>query len=108
MSAKDLPAVMRYMKQALDLDIANSSAARYLVQNYFEGRQFATITSVYKKVGIKPFEGSAESLAQISLSFARTGDSKQAQEILNTARALFPENAVLVATAKAVSSPAAK
>jgi len=96
------------MKQALDLDIANSSAARYLVQSYFEAREFATITSLYKKVGIKPFEASAESMAQISLSFARTGDSKQAQEILNTARALFPENAVLVATAKAVSSPTAK
>jgi GWxTD domain-containing protein len=100
-ASKDQPNAMRYMKQALDLDVANVSAARYLVQNYFETREYATIAAVYKKAGIKAFEGSAESLAQISLSFARTGDRKQAKDILDTARALFPENAVLVATAKA-------
>jgi len=104
MAVKDQPNAIRYMKEALDLDVANASAARYVVQNYFENRQYATIAGVYKKVGIKPFEGSAESLAQISLSFARTGDRKQARDILDTARALFPENAVLVATAKAVAN----
>ncbi|HWE53479.1 MAG TPA: GWxTD domain-containing protein [Bryobacteraceae bacterium] len=103
-ASKDQPNAMRYMKQALDLDIANASAARYLVQNYFETKDYPAIDAIYKKAGIKPFEGSAESLAQISLSFARTGDRKQAKDILDTARALFPENAVLVATAKAVSN----
>ena len=103
-SSKDQPAATRYMKQALDLNPANESAARYLVQTYFETHEFSTITGLYRKLGIKPFEASAESLAQISLSFARTGDRRQAQEILNTARALFPENSLLVATAKAVSN----
>jgi hypothetical protein len=92
---------MRYMKQALDLDAANESAARYLVQSYFETRDYRTVAGLYKKVGIKPFETSAESMAQISLSFARIGDRPQAQEILDTAHALFPDNAVLIATAKA-------
>ncbi len=101
-SSKDKPGALRYMKQALDLNAANESAARYLVQSYFENRDFATITGLYRKTGIKPFEGNAESLAQISLSFARTGDRKQAQEILSTARALFPENALLAATSKAI------
>ena len=103
-SSKDQPAATRYMKQALDLNPANESAARYPVQTYFETHEFSTITGLYRKPGIKPFEASAESLAQISLSFARTGDRRQAQEILNTARALFPENSLLVATAKAVSN----
>jgi len=101
-SMRDKPSAIRYMKQALDLNAANDSAARYLVEAYFEQKDFGNIAGLYRKLGMKPFESSAESLAQISLSFARTGDRKQAQEILGTARTLFPENAALVATAKSL------
>jgi GWxTD domain-containing protein len=102
-SFRDQPAAIRYMVQALDSNPGNTSAGQYLVETWFESRQFAPVVTLYRKLGMKPFEGSAESLAQISLSFARTGDRRGAQEILTTARSIYPDNSLLLAASKAIS-----
>jgi GWxTD domain-containing protein len=102
-SWKDEPAALRYMKLALDADPGNAFASRYLVEKWFEAHQFTPVVSLYRKLGMKPFESSAESLAQISLSFARTGDRREAQAILTSARAIFPDNPLLLAVMNAVS-----
>ena len=45
-------------------------------------------------------KASAETLAQISVSFWQAGDAAHAREVLETARALFPKNSLLEATEK--------
>jgi hypothetical protein len=100
---KDEAGAMRYMKLALDADPGNVSAGRYLVEKWFETHQFTPVVDLYRKLGMRPFQSSAESLAQISLSFARTGDRREAQEILTAARTLFPDNSLLLAVSKAVA-----
>lgn len=102
-SWKDEPGALRYMKLALDADPRNAFAGRYLVEKWFETHQFTPVVALYRKLGMKPFESSAESLAQISLSFARTGDRREAQAILATARGMFPDNPLLLAVSNAVS-----
>lgn len=88
-----------YLKQALDQNPANAFAGQYLVQLYFNGRNFEPVTALYKRLGITPFKASPETLAQISVSFWRTGDRTQAREVLQTAQSYFPKNPLLEATA---------
>jgi len=102
-SWKDMPAALHYMQQAVNLNPGNASASQYLVEKWFETRQFNPVVALYHKIGLRPFESSAESLAQISLSCARSGDRREAQNILTAARALFPNNQILVAAAKVVA-----
>jgi GWxTD domain-containing protein len=102
-SLKDRPTAIHYMQQVLDANPENSLAGQYLVGALFETHQFAPVVNIYRKLGMKPFETSAESLAQISLSFARTGELRQAQDVLAAANSLFPDNALLRATSQAVS-----
>ena len=96
---KDDPSAANYLKQALDQNPANTFAGQYLVQLYFNGRKFAPVTALYKRLGITPFKASPETLAQISLSFWRTGERDQARELLQTAQSYFPKNPVLAETA---------
>ena len=102
-SLKDPTTAIRYMQQAMDANPSNAFAGQYLVETWFRLHQFGPVVALYRKTGMKPFEASAESLAQISLSYARTGDRRQAQEILSTARTLFPNNSLLLAASDAVS-----
>lgn len=103
-SLKDQESALKYMQQAVELNPGNASAGQYLVEKWFESRRFAPVVSLYQKVGIKPFESSPESLTQISLSFARTGNRQQAQDVLDTARALYPNHPLLAAATKAVAN----
>jgi len=65
-------------------------------------RQFSEITRLYDKLGIMPFEASAESLAQISLSLWTQGQQGRAREVLKSAQATFPGNPLVTALAKTV------
>ena len=103
-SFKDTAAALRFMQQAVELNPGNAGASQYLVEKWFETKQFRPVVTLYRRVGMKPFESSAESLAQISLSCARNGDKREAQDVLVAARALFPNNQILLAAAKAVAN----
>jgi tetratricopeptide (TPR) repeat protein len=99
-SQKDQAAGIVYLRQSLEQNPANAFASQYLVQLYFSGRQFRPVTELYQHLGIDPFKASAETLAQICVSFWQAGDAAQAREVLETARALFPKNPLLEATEK--------
>ncbi len=103
-SWKDEPAAMRFMKLAVDANPENAIASRYLVEMWFKKQQFASVVSLYRQIGMKSFETSAESLTRISLSLARTGDRSAAQQILASARSLFPDSPLLLAASRAVSN----
>jgi tetratricopeptide (TPR) repeat protein len=96
---KNDAAATDYLRQALDQNPANTYAGQYLVQLYFNSRKFAPVTELYKRLGITPFKASAETLAQISVSFWQTGDRGQAREVLQAAQDYFPKNPLLAATA---------
>ena len=101
-SSKDQAAALRYMQQTVALNPGNVFASQFLVESWFEAKQYGPIAAFYRKVGSKPFESSAEALGQISLSLARSGDSPEARNVLTTARGLFPNNPVLLAVSEAV------
>jgi GWxTD domain-containing protein len=99
-SQKDQAAGIAYLRQSLEQNPANAFASQYLIQLYFSRRQFQPVTELYQHLGIDPFKASAETLAQISVSFWQAGDAARAREVLETARALFPKNPLLEATEK--------
>ncbi|HLB90121.1 MAG TPA: hypothetical protein VJK29_20855, partial [Terriglobales bacterium] len=99
-SQKEQAAGIAYLRQSLEQNPANAFASQYLVQLYFGGRQFRPVTELYQHLGIDPFKASAETLAQICVSFWQAGDAAQAREVLETARALFPKNPLLEAAEK--------
>lgn len=96
---KNDTAATDYLRQSLDQNPSNAYAGQYLVQLYFNGHKFQPVTELYKRLGIKPFSASAETLAEISLSFWKTGDRGQAREVLQAAQEYFPKNPLLAATA---------
>jgi hypothetical protein len=62
---KDQPATTAYLRQAVEQNPGNIFADVNLVDLYYRARQFAEVTRLYDRLGMKPFENSAESLAQI-------------------------------------------
>src|SRR6185295_969168 len=94
-SQKDQTAGIAYLRQSLEQNPANTMASQYLVQLYFNGRQFQPVTELYHHLGIDPFKASPETLAQISVSFWQAGKATEAREVLETARSLFPKNPML-------------
>jgi len=99
---KDQGAATAYLRQAVDQNPANLFADTHLVDLYFRLKQYADITRLYDRLGIMPFEGSAEALAQISVSLWNQGDQNRAREVLQSARNSFPANPLVDAVAKTV------
>lgn len=89
---KDPQATTAYLRQAVDQNPGNIYADTNLVDLYYRSRRFAEITQLYDRLGMKPFENSAESLAQISLSLWDQGQSDRARDVLRYAQATFPGN----------------
>ena len=73
-----------------------------LVDIYYRSRNFAEIARLYDKLGMQPFEKSAESLAEISNSFWNVGQAERAREILKYAQEAFPNDPLVAALAKTV------
>ena len=99
---KNDAAALGYLRQALDQNPANSFAGQYLVQLYFNQRQFGPIAELYKKLGIDTFKTSPVTLAQISLSFRQAGDATRARDVIVAAMSYFPDNPVVSAAASSL------
>jgi GWxTD domain-containing protein len=99
---KDQAAATAYLRQAVDQNPANLFADTHLVDLYFRLKQYADVARLYDRLGIAPFESSAESLAQISVSLWNQGDQNRAREVLQSARNNFPTNPLVDAVAKTV------
>ena len=102
LAQKDQVAATAYLRQAVDQNPANLFADTHLVDLYFRLKQYSDITRLYDKLGIMPFENSAEALVQISLSLWNQGDQRRAREVLQSARNSFPANPLVDAIAKTV------
>jgi GWxTD domain-containing protein len=102
MAQKDQSAATTYLRQAVDQNPGNVFADTNLVDLYYRLRQFSEITRLYDKLGMMPFESSAESLAQISLSLWNQGQQGRAREVLKSAQVSFPGNPLVTALAKTV------
>jgi len=96
------PAAVSYLRAAVDQNPGNVFADTNLVELYYRLRQFGEITKVYDKLGMRPFEGSAESLAQICLSLWTEGQQDRARDVLKYAQTSFPGNPLVDAVKKSV------
>jgi tetratricopeptide (TPR) repeat protein len=101
-SQKDPQATTAYLRQAVEQNPGNIYADTNLVDLYYRSRRFTEITRLYDRLGMKPFENSAESLAQISLSLWSEGLPDRARDVLSYAQARFPGNPLLDAVKKSV------
>jgi GWxTD domain-containing protein len=102
LAQKDQAGAITYLRQSVDLNPSNVFADAQAVELYYRLRQFSEITKLYDKLGITPFETSAESLAQISLSLWNVGQQDRARDVLKSAQASFPGNPLVGALAKTV------
>ena len=102
LAQRDQPAATAYLRQAVDQSPGNIYADTQLVDLYYRSRSFSEITSLYNKLGMQPFEGSAESLAQISLSLWNVGEAGRARDVLKAAQETFPGNPLVAALARTV------
>ena len=102
MAQKDQAGAAAYLRVAVQQNPGNVFADTQLVDLYYRLKQFAEITSLYDRLGLTPFQSSAESLAQISMSFWDQGQAARAREVLQSAQAAFPDNPLVTAVAKTV------
>jgi GWxTD domain-containing protein len=102
LAQKDQTTATTYLRQAVDQNPANLFADTHLVDVYFRLKQYSDIARLYDRLGIAPFESSAEALAQISVSLWNQGDQNRAREVLQSARNSFPANPLVDAVAKTV------
>ena len=102
LAQKDEAGATAYLRQAVDQAPANVFADTQLVDLYYRSRSFSEIKNLYNKLGMQPFEGSAESLAQISLSLWNEGEAGRARDVLKAAQETFPGNPLVAALAKTV------
>ncbi|HUO30017.1 MAG TPA: GWxTD domain-containing protein [Bryobacteraceae bacterium] len=98
----------QYFRQALAQNPGNAFAGQYLVQLYFDSKQYAPIAELYKKLGLAAFKSSPVTLAQIALSFRQTGDAAGARNIVTAGLGYFPGNAVLTAASSTVQGSKAR
>ncbi len=91
-----------YLRQSVDQNPANETAAWQLIRAYFDSKRYADVAAMYAKLGEKPFEGSVESLAQLSLSLWNAGQHEGARSVLADARQAYGEDPLVTAVAKTV------
>jgi tetratricopeptide (TPR) repeat protein len=97
-----------YLEQAVGASAQpNPMASGALVQLHFEARKYERVAALYGRLGAAAFQ-SAESLAQVALSYWNTGDSGAARRVLDSALAMFPDNKLLPVVAKRIEQPARK
>src|SRR5579871_339286 len=102
LAQKQESAAAVYLRQSVEQNPGNIFSDTQIVELYYRLRQYSEIARVYDKVGMAPFEGSAESLAQISMSLWNVGQQDRARDVLKTAQASFPGNPLVGALAKTV------
>ncbi len=103
-ASRDEQGALQFLEQAVQHNSANTFAKQYLIQLYFRKRAYQSITTLFHSSQVNEFNSSPEVLAQISFSLWQTGDRNQAQQLLRTARAQFPDNPILSATAKSLTT----
>jgi hypothetical protein len=54
-------------------------------------------------MGIGSFRSAPETLAQISVSFWQAGKAAQARQVIQTAKSLFPQDALIQATERSIA-----
>jgi hypothetical protein len=91
-----------YLRQSVDQNPSNALAASQLMRTYFTAKRYGDVAAMYNKLGEKPFEGSVESLAQLSLSLWNAGQREGARSVLADAREAFPADPLVAAVAKTV------
>jgi hypothetical protein len=91
-----------YLRQSVDQNPANETAAWQLVRSYFQAKRYTDVAAMYNKLGEKPFEGSVESLAQLSLSLWNTGQQEGARSVLADAKQTYGDDPLVAAVAKTV------
>jgi len=102
MAQQDREKASEYMTQAIDQNPSNNFASQMLVGLYFNSHKYDRVTALYEKMGIGAFRSAPETLAQISISFWQAGKAAQARQVIQTARSLFPQDAVIQATEKSL------
>lgn len=91
-----------YLRQSVDQNPANETAAWQLIRSYVDAKRYADVAAMYSKLGEKPFEGSVESLAQLALSLWNAGQREGARTVLSDARQTYGEDPLVTAVAKTV------
>jgi GWxTD domain-containing protein len=102
LAQQDRDKASEYMTQAIDQNPSNSFASQMLVGLYFNSHKYDRVTALYEKVGMGAFRSAPETLAQISVSFWQSGKAAQARQVIQTARSLFPQDALIQATEKSL------
>ena len=102
LARKDENAATAYLRQSVDQNPANLFADAQIVELYYRLRQFPEIARLYDKLGVKPFESSAASLAEVSIGLWNAGQQERAREVLKSAQAAFPGDPLVGALAKTV------
>ena len=102
MSLGDADRAVALLRQAVEQNPANSLASVQLVRSYFKAKRYADVIAMYNKFGEKPFEGSVESLAQLSLSLWNAGQREGARSVLSDAKLAYPQDPLVAAVAKTV------
>jgi tetratricopeptide (TPR) repeat protein len=102
LSLDEPDAATAYLRQSVDQNPANEMAAWQLTRVYFDAKRYGDVVAMYNKLGEKPFEGSVESLSQLSLSLWNAGQRDGARSVLADARHAFGDDPLVKAVAKTV------
>jgi GWxTD domain-containing protein len=102
LAQKDEKMAASWLRQALDHNPGNTYAGGQLVRLYFNRREYGPVSEIYRHFGVTPFQSSAETLAQITVSLWQSGDTATAREVLQTAREYFPQDPVVLAAARSI------
>jgi hypothetical protein len=92
----------RYLRESVEQNPANTQAAAQLLRAWFDAKRYSEIALIYGKVGERPFENSAESLAQLSLGLWSAGQQEGARAVLSDAQQTFPGDPLVAAVGKTV------
>lgn len=101
---KDTTRAAEYLRRAVETGASNGNAVRLLASLYFHGGRHEGVTSLYRRAGVRPFAAYPDSLAQVVLSLAQTGEADTAALLLADARRRFPDDAILATAARQVET----
>jgi GWxTD domain-containing protein len=101
---KDTTRAAEYLRRAVETGASNGDAVRLLASLYFHGGRHEGVTSLYRRAGAQPFAAYPDSLAQVVLSLAQTGEADTAALLLADARRRFPDDAILATAARQVEA----
>ncbi|HKX00256.1 MAG TPA: GWxTD domain-containing protein [Bryobacteraceae bacterium] len=100
LALKDREKASEFLASAVDQNPANTYAGQMLVGLYFSSHKYDRVTALYEKMGLNAFRSAPEALAQIGVSLWQAGKAAQARQVIETARSLFPRDALIESTEK--------